>query len=307
MISDEAKNLFEQLNSGKLEVTDWREYCNSIKLTDKALLQFLMDDSIKEKNIKTFEKQLKESQNSVSSFSSFTQKATSALAGFGAIFASVGTRMAAGELINLAINTIHNLATEMSQTEEKANGFSQSISAFGTKVSSGQKNIDNLASQYEALSSGVDNTGHSISLSEEKYNEYKNVIQQLSELMPNLSTIFNEQGEAIGFAGGKIDDVKKKYLEYIQLQSQKYLSDGDEDGNTYQDVLDNYHNKTEKTENTWAGIGRGVLDGVVEAITLGGMTSHDWGYDTSAELTTEGKIEALERFIELTDQLNQKK
>ena len=65
-----------------------------------------------------------------------------------------------------------------------------------------------MNSKYNELADGVDNAGHNMSLTSEQYSEYKDVVSQLSDLMPTLNTTFNEQGEKIGFVDGKLKNTR---------------------------------------------------------------------------------------------------
>lgn len=75
-------------------------------------------------------------------------------------------------------------------------------------------------------------SGENVNLSTEQYDRYKEIISQVSDIMPDLTTYFNAQGEAIGFANGQLSVLSEEYEKYIQNQAINFMVNGDEDGYT---------------------------------------------------------------------------
>lgn len=154
------------------------------------------------------------------------------------------------ETISLVATMFDKYANSAEYAKEKANALSSSLTESQNKYVEDSKTIDELASRYEILSKGVSDYGYNISLSSSQYNEYKSIVKQLSDIMPELTTRFNEQGEAIGFVNGKLKDTTKKYQEYQKNQAVDWLLHGDDDGNTYQDAINSLNDQL-KEENSW--------------------------------------------------------
>ena len=148
---------------------------------------------------------------------------------------------AASFVVSKLAEKLYATATAATTAKENSESLASSLSKMQSEYAENSSKIDELSKKYDELSSDA---GLNVSLTSSQYDEYKSVIKQLSEIMPELTTRFNEQGEAIGFVGGKLKDTKKKYQEYQQNEAKKILSEGKDD-KTYDDVIDNLNNQEE--------------------------------------------------------------
>lgn len=144
--------------------------------------------------------------------------------------------------IQLVTQKMSDLAHASEITSEKAKGLSSSISSYFKDISSNSSTLTGLNDEYKKLSEGVNNLGENVSLSSDEYLRYKEVIGQISSIMPNMTTYFNAQGEKIAFAKGNLKDLNKEYQKYLQNQAIKFIVEGDEDGNKPQDIIDDFNN-----------------------------------------------------------------
>ena len=182
---------------------------------------------------------------------------------------SIALNMAAIWVISKVVSVVTEKLNEFVHASEiatkKAEGFTNSIKSSISDISSNVSTLSNLNDEYQKLSNGVNILGENISLSTDEYDRYKQIINQISDIMPNLVTYFNAQGEAIAFAKGNLNDLNKEYEKYIQAQAKEYLSNGDSEGNTIDDLLDDYNNNYEYGfwESVWKGIKNhiGIYDG----------------------------------------------
>lgn len=156
--------------------------------------------------------------------------------------------------IEWVATSISNYVNASYIAKEKTEALSSSLSEAQSKYAEDSKKIGELSTRYETLSKGVNHLGQNVSLSSSQYDEYKSVIRQLSDIMPDLTLRFNEQGEAIGFVGGKLTDANKKYQEYQKNQAIEFLQKGDSDGNTYQDALDDLNHVLSDESKWYEGI-----------------------------------------------------
>lgn len=139
------------------------------------------------------------------------------------------------------------------------------MDAFNSSVKEGSSQIDDLANKYEKLSEGVDSSGNNVSLTAEQYNEYKDTVSKLSDIMPDHISLLNTQGEKIGFVGGKLKDVNKEYREYLKNQATSLLNDEDENGNSYKDTLDDYDIQSATASSGRQGAGYSFKQGFTSA------------------------------------------
>ncbi len=160
--------------------------------------------------------------------------------------------------IELFVNWIDKFANATTHAAEKAEALSSAMNNSISSMSGNVSKLSDLNDEYQKLSQGVNKLGENVNLSTEDYSRYKDIINQISDIMPNLTTYFNAQGEKIAFAKGQLSDLNKEYDNYIQNQAIKYVSDGDEEGHKIQDILDNYnYNKYEDLngfQKFWSGL-----------------------------------------------------
>lgn len=109
--------------------------------------------------------------------------------------------------------------------------FQDSFKQQNSTIAQNATTLSGLSEKYKTLAKGVDNSGNNLSLTNEQYEEYKSIISQISEIMPNLAVKYNAQGEAIGFVTGKLEDLNEEYKKAKQYQYDKLLhgEDGKDD------------------------------------------------------------------------------
>lgn len=115
--------------------------------------------------------------------------------------------MAISTVIEIAVEKISELSNASKIAEEKAVGFADSVNTAVKGLSDNASTLSSLNSEYQHLSKGVNALGENVSLSASEYARYKEIIQQVSDIMPDMTTYFNSQGEAIAFATGHLSDL----------------------------------------------------------------------------------------------------
>ncbi len=214
------------------------------------------------------------------------------------------------EAIGAVVTYLNSYTEAAANAKEGSEALTQKMKDFDSKVCENAKTLKELNPQYQKLSKGVNELGENINDSTEEYEEYKDIVQQVSDIMPGLSVRFNSQGEAIAFTDGKLKDLTKTYEEYRKKAAEKFLSEGDGEGHTVKDIVDNYQNQTDrawyddfwsrlKTNGGWINrlsgssnpIGQGLkLIGGANNPIIKGVTSF-FGLDASLEdlLEQEGR------------------
>lgn len=110
---------------------------------------------------------------------------------------NMGTSLAISAVITKAVSAISNYVNAAKIARENTEALSSSLAESQNKYAEDSKKIGELSSRYETLSKDVNHLGQNVSLSSSQYDEYKSIIKQLSEIMPDLTLRFNEQSEAI--------------------------------------------------------------------------------------------------------------
>lgn len=105
--------------------------------------------------------------------------------------------------------------------------------------------IKDLNDEYKNLSSGVDNLGKNVSLTEDEFSRYHQITNQVADLMPNLVQGWDEQGNAILKVKGNLADLNSEYKKQQQNEAiEKY----EKTKNGYNDVGKTLNNKIKASE-----------------------------------------------------------
>lgn len=196
--------------------------------------------------------------------------------------------------LNIAANTLLNMGISMAfqaiysgieyvmnaqenivkAANETADTLKESLQGYSDNLST----LSQLQSELDVLSGGVDSVGNNVSLTTEQYDQYKSIISQVSDIMPNLTTYFNEQGEAIGFVGVQLGDLSQKYKETIQKDANEFWSTGNDGKNSAQTLFKGYQAQRQQglltrtgniLEQVFGGIfGNGVEIDDLPAVTM---------------------------------------
>lgn len=293
---------------------NWSDYFKNFQEGEKWQIDFVQNTDLQKASLDDVKKGYENArQAAIAHNAALKQQTLSAKAGKIALqgLAMVGNALASwaiGTVLDFAITKLSEFENKEEIAAEKAEALTSTFENFHKSISEGSEKIGELSEKYDELSKGVSSTGMNISLTDEEYSEYKDTISQLSEIMPNLTTLFNEQGEKIGFVGGKIEDATKKYQEYIKLQAQNYLNEGDEDGNTYGDILDDYKYSTESDTYGWSNAWRDTVGNLLEVLSLYDIVSGfqgtqgkiNWGseiFGAEAEFSVQEQLDTLEGLL----------
>lgn len=165
--------------------------------------------------------------------------------------------MAISTAISAAVTKINSYVNAASEAKQSSEALAQKMREFDSSASGNAKTLDSLNDKYKELSKGVNKLGENVSLSSSEYEEYKDIIRQVHEIMPDVAVNFNSQGEAIAFTTDKITDLTKAYDEYRKKANNDFLSQGDGEGNTVKDIIDTYNNQSDRAwyDNLWQRTG----------------------------------------------------
>ena len=195
---------------------------------------------------------------STSKFSSFTSKAGTALKSFGSSVLSMGANMLAGMAIGAAISGVITLIDDYihrnerlieageeakSSIESTFNEFTDSkssITDLGKSLSDNADEIittgdaiDTLAEKYTKLRDGVSSVDNSNKfLSDEDYQSYLDISNQIAEQFPSLVSGYDAQGNAILNLGNNASTAASQLTE---LYNASMLSANVEIGNELDD------------------------------------------------------------------------
>lgn len=118
-----------------------------------------------------------------------------------------------GFVISKSVEVLDNYIHRVENAKNALDEFNSSVKEQQKDISSQESWISENGKQFEELSKGVDKYGHNISLTSDKFSEYKNMTSQIAEMFPTMVTGWNEQGGAILKNKGSIEELTKAYQE----------------------------------------------------------------------------------------------
>lgn len=157
----------------------------------------------------------------------------------------MGITWLAGEALSLVVTGLDNLIHVSEKAEESAKDFSYQINDMNKTHQSNASTIKDLNDEYKNLSSGVDNLGKNVSLTEDEFSRYHQITNQVADLMPNLVQGWDEQGNAILKVKGNLADLNSEYKKQQQNEAiEKY----EKTKNGYNDAGKTLNNKIKASE-----------------------------------------------------------
>ena len=208
---------FELYNSGSNSVQAWN---GSMKNASKEA--------------KTLVTEIAKGNTSLEEFSAAanTSQASAIAASIGMAALNAGITILASVAIRAAITGISNLIHAQERLHESVQKTLQDYKDQNDKLVKGQSDFDQLAKRYGELSKGVNTLGENVSLTTDEYDEYKSVVDQISEINPSLISGFNNQGDAILGVKGNVDKLIDSYREMMDASYDIILKDS---GNLFKD------------------------------------------------------------------------
>lgn len=155
---------------------------------------------------------------------------------------SMGAGILATLVMSAAINGIMKLVNAEQELSDKVADatakYEEQKSALGDTGT-----FNDLASRYKELSAGVTGNGMNMSLTTAEYEEYKQVVAELAELMPELVNGYNAEGVAILSCAGSYEQLQKAREDAIVANSRELKETDD-------DIFRDFHNAERDAEST---------------------------------------------------------
>lgn len=186
----------------------------------------------------------------------------------------------AGFVISKAIEGLDNLVHAADNAKESAEGFASSFSSMNDEFSSNDSKLSDLQKQYDELSKGVNSLGENVSLTTDQYDEYKQVVSEISYMMPSLLARYDDEGNKIGFVQGKLSDLNAEYDKYKKNKAMDLVNGENDNGDSIKDVFDNYQYQTAHTDVNGNVVGKRKMFGDSNYEKILALQSEiDSGYD----------------------------
>lgn len=151
--------------------------------------------------------------------------------GLGKELAAIGIQFATfwvvSKLIEIGVNWIDSWVNALKYAKEAAENLNKAYEDMNTTQKQSIKTVEEYGKTWEKLKDGVDKQGKNVSLSDDEYEQYKNAIEQISNVIPNITSNWDASNEAIKLNVESVDQLNQKMEEYAQKQRETLLA-GDE-------------------------------------------------------------------------------
>ena len=146
--------------------------------------------------------------------------------------ASIAGGIALSAAISIGISALvklsDSLITTKKEMQEAADTAKQAINDIKSSFDSLKSSTDNIKDRYAELAQGIDQlSGKNLTLSNDEFNEFLNLSNQLSELFPSLTKNYDENGNAILNLSGNVNTIVSSLDSLIkkeqELANQKIL------------------------------------------------------------------------------------
>lgn len=140
---------------------------------------------------------------------------------FGAIAISAIGSAAISAGISLAISAvikgIDYVKNYSQNAVDKANANNQKYLEETKQYTQNIENLEELSERYNTLASGVDEFGHSVSLTTDEYKEYKDIVENVLEISPSVQSSYKSENELLS---NKADLINKAVEAQKELNRQ---------------------------------------------------------------------------------------
>lgn len=186
----------------------------------------------------------------------------------------------AGFVISKAIEGLDNLVHAADNAKESAESFSNSFSSMNDEFNSNNSKLSDLQKKYDELSKGVNSLGENVSLTTDEYDEYKQVVSEISDMMPSLLVRYDDEGNKIGFVQGKLSDLNAEYDKYKKNKAMDLVNGENDNGDSIKDVFNNYQYQTAHIDANGNVVGKRKLIGSSNYEKIGQLQAEiNSGYD----------------------------
>ena len=156
------------------------------------------------------------------------------------------------------ISSLSDAIQRRKRLEESGKNITNNFGSLQDNYSQDSSTLSALQSEYDTLSESVDGFGKNLSLTNDEYARYKDIMSQISALMPDMAMRYDSQGNAVGALTGKIKDLNKEYQKAQREKVRDLFNQKDENGNNIYDVMANA--ETESETNPFLKEGKRILD-----------------------------------------------
>ena len=244
--SDILNKLSKVNEASKIDLTVWQKYFDTLAEGEKWQVKFVQENDLTKISLDDVKNAQNAARQSAIAYNHGLEQMTIgakaaniAIKGL-AIAGNVVVGILAGFVISKTIEGLDNLAHAADNAKEAAESFSNSFQSMNEEFSSNDSKLSELQEQYTKLSKGVDTLGRNVSLTTDEYDTYKQVISEISNMMPDMLARYDDEGNKIGFVQGKLKDLSAEYDNYKKKKALDLVTGKNDNGDSVKDVFENY-------------------------------------------------------------------
>ena len=286
-------------------------------LCDKALLSYFNTAEAGSATLKGCKVHIEDVNNSIGLMGVKAKATTIIMTGLKAALNGIIT----GAIIALVSKFVQSLIDTIptaKKIREEAEKAKENISDITNHLKEQQDTIEKVKKRYAELAQGVDQiSGENLTLSNDKYQEFLDISNQLAELFPSLTENYDSNGNAILNLKGNVNDIVtsldnllKKEQEFSRKETLDNLPQIYDD---YIQKIDEYNNKLEdakKRQESYSKLKERFLNPTYETADKKNVTFSFVGLDDQTKQETinyllknvDGVRNYLVRDIELLGQ-----
>jgi TP901 family phage tail tape measure protein len=130
----------------------------------------------------------------------------------------------------MAVTAITAIVSAVKRAKEEAKQAAQeTLDAYKdaqNTLKSNKNTINEISSDYERLSKGVDDFGNNISLTTDEYKKYNEITNKIADMFPEMISGYTKEGTAILSCKGNVDELTKAYEAAAQAARQAAIAGG---------------------------------------------------------------------------------
>lgn len=131
-------------------------------------------------------------------------------------------------------NGIDAWVNALKYAKEAAENLNKAYEDMNATQKQSTKTVEEYGKTWDKLREGVDQNGNNVSLTDDEYAQYKNAIEQISNVIPGITGGWNDSNEAIKLNISSVDDLNAKLEETLQKMRDAALTG---------DTLKDFNNK----------------------------------------------------------------
>lgn len=132
----------------------------------------------------------------------------------------------------MAVTAITAIVSAVKRAKEEAKQAAQEIlNAYKdaqNTLKSNKNTINEISSDYERLSKGVDDFGNNISLTTDEYKKYNEITNKIADMFPEMISRYTKEGNAILLCKGNVEELTKAYEAAAQAARQAAIAGGND-------------------------------------------------------------------------------